>query len=51
MAKKSLEERIQRLEDIHEIHNLMGRYQYFISGGKCLETVDQSHRPPAKPEA
>ena len=41
MAKKSLEERIQRLEDIHEIHNLMGRYQYFISGGKGVETVDQ----------
>ena len=28
MATKSLEERIQRLEDIHEIQNLMSRYEY-----------------------
>ena len=26
MAAKTLEERVQRLEDIQEIHNLMGRY-------------------------
>jgi hypothetical protein len=26
MAAKTLEERVQRLEDIHQIHNLMGRY-------------------------
>ena len=39
--KKTLEERIQRLEDIHEIHNLMGRYEYMVSGEKGVETVDQ----------
>jgi hypothetical protein len=31
MPDKTLEERIQRLEDIHEIHNLMGRHEYFHS--------------------
>jgi hypothetical protein len=29
MAKKTLDERIQRLEDIHEISNLMGRNVYY----------------------
>ena len=38
--KKTLEERIQRLEDIHEIHNLMGRYEYLISGGKFVKIIN-----------
>lgn len=40
MAPKSLEERIQRLEDIHEIQNLMSRYSYLHTAGMHSETVD-----------
>jgi hypothetical protein len=40
MAKKSLEERIQRLEDIHEIQNLMSRYEYLHTAGLQDETAD-----------
>jgi len=29
MSKKSLEERVQRLEDIHEIQNAMSRHGYY----------------------
>ena len=40
MASKSLEERIQRLEDIHEIQNLMGRNQYKHTAGMHRETAE-----------
>lgn len=30
MAKKSLEEQVQRVLDFQEIQNIMGRYAYFI---------------------
>jgi hypothetical protein len=40
MAKKSLEERIQRLEDIHEIQNLMGREQFMHTAGMHRETLE-----------
>jgi len=40
MAKKSLEERIQRLEDIHEIQNLASRYQYLQTAGLHEETAE-----------
>jgi len=40
MTKKSLEERIQRLEDIHEIQNLMGRYEYLHTAGLHEETAE-----------
>ncbi|MFC1908395.1 nuclear transport factor 2 family protein [Chloroflexota bacterium] len=39
MTPKSLEERITRLEDIHEIQNLMSRYEYYHSAGMLEETV------------
>jgi len=38
--RKSLEERIQRLEDIQEIHNLMGRYEYLASGGMFEDILE-----------
>lgn len=40
MTKKSLEERIQRLEDIHEIQNLFSRYEYFHTADMQEETVE-----------
>ena len=40
MAKKSLEERIERLEDIHEIQNLMSKYEYFHTAGWHDETAE-----------
>jgi hypothetical protein len=40
MAKRSLEERIQRLEDIHEVQNLFGRYEYFHTADMQEETVE-----------
>jgi len=40
MAKKSLEERIQRLEDIHEIQNLMSTYEYLHTAGLQEETSE-----------
>jgi len=40
MAKKSLEERIQRIEDIHEIQNLMSRYEYLHTAGLQDETAE-----------
>jgi hypothetical protein len=39
MKFKSLEERIQRIEDIQEISNLMSRYQYLHTTGMYEETV------------
>ena len=39
MAKKSLEERIERLEAVHEIQNLMGRYSYYHTADMQEETV------------
>jgi hypothetical protein len=40
MAAKSLEERIQRLEDIHAIQNVMGKYSYFHTARQHKETVE-----------
>ena len=40
MALKSLEERIQRLEDIHEIQNLFSRYEYYHTADMQEETVE-----------
>jgi hypothetical protein len=37
---KTLEDRIQRVEDIHEIHNLMGRYEYLHTAGLHEETAE-----------
>lgn len=34
MTPKSLEERIQRLEDVNEIKNIMGRYCYYHMAGE-----------------
>ena len=39
MVKKSVEERIQRLEDIQEIQNLMSRYEYYHSAFMQQEQV------------
>jgi len=39
MAKKSIEERIQRLEDIKEVENLMAKYAYLHTAGKHEETA------------
>ena len=33
MGQKSTEDRIQRLEDIQEIHNVMGRYEHSLAAG------------------
>ena len=40
MTAKSLEERIERLEAVHEIQNLMSRYSYFLSAGMQEETAE-----------
>ena len=40
MAAKSLEERVQRLEDIHAIQNVMGKYAYFHTAGLHKETAE-----------
>ena len=40
MAKKSLEKRIQRLEDIQEIKNLMARYAYLHTAGRHEATAE-----------
>ena len=40
MAEKSLEERIERLEAVHEIQNVMGRYSYLHTAGMQEETVE-----------
>jgi len=39
MIQKSLEERIQRLEDAREIENLMARYAYLHTAGMHEETA------------
>ncbi|MDB9822329.1 nuclear transport factor 2 family protein [Deltaproteobacteria bacterium] len=39
MTNKSLEDRIQRLEDLHEIQNLMSRYEYCHTASKHEETA------------
>jgi hypothetical protein len=41
MKEKSLKERIQRLEDIHEIQNLMGRHEYYHSAGMHKEELEE----------
>ena len=40
MSKKSLEERIQRMEDIHEIKNLMGRLEFLHTAGEEKEAME-----------
>ena len=40
MAAKSLEERIQHMEDVHEVQNLMSRYSYYHTAGMQKETVE-----------
>jgi len=40
MTKKTLEERVQHLEDIREIQNLMGRYEYLHTAGMHEETAE-----------
>ncbi len=40
MKAKSLEERIQRVEDLHEIQNLMSRYEYLHTAGLHEETAE-----------
>jgi hypothetical protein len=39
MAQKGLEERIQRLEDVREIENLMAKYAYLHTAGMHEETA------------
>ncbi len=39
MKNLSLEERIQRMEDVHQIQNLMGKYSYFHTADMQEETV------------
>ena len=41
MKEKSLKERIQRLEDIHEIQNLMSRHEYYHSAGMHKEEIEE----------
>lgn len=40
MTEKSLEEKIERLEAVHEIQNLMGRYSYYHTANMHEETVE-----------
>jgi hypothetical protein len=40
MAEKSLAERIQRLEDVHEISNLVNRYESKLVGGLYDDVVE-----------
>ena len=40
MAEKSLEERIQRLEAVNEIQNLMSRYEYLHTAGLHEKTAE-----------
>lgn len=40
MAKMSLEERVERIEAVHEIQNLVGRYSYLHTAGMQEETVE-----------
>ena len=40
MARKSLEDRIQRLEDIREIENVMAKYAYLHTAGMHEETTE-----------
>jgi hypothetical protein len=37
MAAKTLEERIQRVEDFQQIQNIMGRYVYYVMAGMTRE--------------
>jgi hypothetical protein len=39
MAKESLEERIQRLEAVREIGNVMGKYEFLLAAGKGEEIL------------
>jgi len=40
MSARSLEERVQRLEDIHEIQNVFGKYEYYHTADMQEETVE-----------
>ena len=39
MTAKSIEERIQRLEDVRQIENLMAKYAYLHTAGRHEETA------------
>ena len=39
MADKSLEKKLERLEAVHEIQNLMGRYSYYHTADMQEGTV------------
>jgi len=41
MKQKSLEEMVQRLNDIHEIQNIMSRHEYYHSVGMHKEEIEQ----------
>jgi hypothetical protein len=47
MAAKSVEERLQRIEDFQQIQNIMGRYAYHVMAGMTKEIGEQmfSNRP------
>ena len=40
MADMSLEARLERMEAVHQIQNLMGRYSYFHTAGMQAETAE-----------
>jgi hypothetical protein len=40
MGKKSIEERIQRIEDVREIENLMAKYAYLHTAGRHEDTAE-----------
>jgi hypothetical protein len=40
MKNKSIEDRIRHLEDIHQINNLMGRYEYYHVADMCKEQAE-----------
>ena len=47
MVKKNLEERVARLEDLHQIQNLMGKMMYLLSAGMNEEIVElYAHKTP-----
>jgi hypothetical protein len=40
MKEKSLKERLERMEAVHEIQNIMGRYEYLLSAAMGEELVN-----------
>lgn len=41
MTEKTLEERLQRVEDFQQIQNIMGRYAYYVMASKQEEINDE----------